>query len=97
MAIAAIGLTNPAAGVIATNPATAPLATPRTVGLPWVIHSVNIHPRAAAAAAVLVATNAVTARPSAARALPALNPNQPTHRREAPITVNGRLCGVMVS
>ena len=34
MTMAAIGVTKPAAGVIATRPATAPEAAPRTVGLP---------------------------------------------------------------
>src|SRR5712691_2850423 len=89
----AIGVTNPAAGVMATRPATAPEAAPRTVGLPREDHSVNIHPRAAAAVAVFVVKKACAARPLAASALPALNPNQPNHSRLAPITVSGRLCG----
>jgi len=32
-----------------------------------------------------------------ARALPALNPNQPTHNSAAPITLKGRLCGGIAS
>src|SRR5437870_7921995 len=88
-----IGPTKPEAGVIATSPATAPDAAPSTVGLPRLIHSVNIQPSAAAAAPVFVAVNALTARPLASSALPALNPNQPNHRSPAPITVMGRLCG----
>src|SRR5712692_746086 len=91
--MAAIGVTNPAAGVKATRPATAPDAAPRTVGLPREDHSVNIQPSAAAVVAVLVVMNAWAARPLAASALPALKPNQPNHRRLAPITVRGRLCG----
>ena len=91
--IAAIGVTKPAAGVIATSPATAPEAAPSTVGLPRELHSVNIQARAAAAAAVLVVMKAWAASPLAASALPALNPNQPNQSRLAPITVNGRLCG----
>src|SRR5436190_6926832 len=87
------GPTKPEAGVIATSPATAPDAAPRTVGLPRVIHSVNIQPSAAAAAPVFVAKNALAARPLASSALPALKPNQPNHSRPAPITVIGRLCG----
>jgi len=51
-----IGPTKPDAGVIATSPATAPLAAPRTVGLPFKTQSITIHERAAAAAAVLVTT-----------------------------------------
>src|SRR5713226_6175152 len=88
-----IGPTKPDAGVIATSPATAPDAAPSTVGFPRLIHSVNIQPRAAAAAPVFVARNALTARPLASSALPALKPNQPTHRSDAPMTVIGRLCG----
>src|SRR3990172_9295145 len=88
-----IGPTYPEAGVIATSPATAPDAAPSTVGFPRLIHSVNIHPSAAAAAPVFVATNALTARPLASSALPALNPNQPNQRSAEPITVIGRLCG----
>src|SRR5215468_3550139 len=91
--MAAIGVTNPAAGVIATSPATAPEAAPRTVGLPRDDHSVNIQPSAAAAVALLVVMKACAARPLAASALPALKPNQPNHSRLAPITVSGRLCG----
>src|SRR3989442_15795220 len=88
-----IGPTKPEAGVIATSPATAPDAAPSTVGLPRLIHSVNIQPSAAAAAPVLVAVNALTASPLASRALPALKPNQPNHRSDAPMTVIGRLWG----
>src|ERR671922_1017475 len=87
------GPTYPEAGVIATRPATAPEAAPRTVGLPRVAHSVNIQPSAAAAAAVFVARKALAASPLASSALPALKPNQPNHSRPAPITVMGRLCG----
>src|SRR5262245_39925330 len=93
MTSADIGPTKPEAGVMATSPATAPDAAPSTVGLPRVAHSVNIQPSAAAAAPVLVAVNAVAARPLASSALPALNPNQPNHRSAAPMTVIGRLCG----
>src|SRR5262247_3316608 len=89
----AIGVTKPDAGVMATRPATAPDAAPSTVGLPRLIHSVNIQPRAAAAAPVLVAVKALAARPLASSALPALKPNQPTHSKDAPITVIGRLWG----
>src|SRR6185295_378695 len=93
MMIDDIGPTKPAAGVIATKPATAPLATPRTVGLPRADHSANIQASAAEAAAVLVATKALAAKPLAPRALPALKPNQPTHSIAAPRTENAKLCG----
>ncbi len=91
--MAAIGVTKPAAGVIATRPATAPEAAPSTVGLPRVDHSVNIQPSAAAAVAVLVVVKACAARPLAPSALPALKPNHPNQRSPAPMTVRGRLCG----
>ena len=47
----------------------------------------------AVAAATCVVTKAFPASPSAARALPALKPNQPNHNRAVPIMVMGRLCG----
>src|SRR3989442_1116709 len=92
-AYAETGRKEPEAGVMAPTPAPAPEAAPSTVGLPRVAHSVNIQPSAAADAPVLVARNALTARPLASSALPALKPNQPNHRSPAPITVMGRLCG----
>src|ERR1700733_15712144 len=91
------GPTYPDAGVMATSPATAPEAIPRTLGLPLAIHSANIQPRAAAAVASCVTKIAKPARPSAAPAEPALNPNQPTHSRDAPISVNVKLWGGMAS
>src|SRR5467141_3806023 len=94
---AGIGPTKPEAGVMATRPATAPLAAPSTVGLPFPNHSANIHDSAAAAVAVLVATKALVARALAASALPALKPNQPTQRSAAPVSTKGMLCGGMGS
>src|SRR5258708_38616834 len=86
------GFTNPDAGVTATRPATAPEIAPNMLGLPFLTHSANIQPSAAAAVAKWVATKALVASEDAARALPALNPNQPTHSKEAPITLITRLC-----
>src|SRR6476660_7759404 len=91
--MAGIGFTKPDAGVIATSPATAPEIAPSTLGLPAIIHSMTIQPNTAAAAAKCVATNALVASDPAATALPALNPNQPTHSRHAPITLSTTLCG----
>ena len=79
MTSAGIGLTKPEAGVMQTRPATAPEHAPSTVGLPRVIHSMPAQASAPAAAAKCVAQKALAARPSAASALPALKPNQPTH------------------
>src|SRR5437870_13911649 len=80
-----IGETNPAAGVIATRPATAPEIAPRALGFPLRIHSAAPQPMTAAADAKWVATKALVARLPAANALPALKPNQPTQSRHAPI------------
>src|SRR5665213_1119617 len=93
MASADIGPTKPAAGVMATNPATAPEMAPRALGLPLRNHSARLHPMAAAAAPKCVATNALVARVPAESALPALNPNQPTHSIPAPIKLKTTLCG----
>src|SRR5262245_59869463 len=93
MTSAGIGRTNPAAGVTATRPATAPEIAPRALAFPFFNHSAALQPNAAAAAAKCVATKALEASPPAARALPALNPNQPTHSRQAPMKLNTRLCG----
>src|SRR5215471_6274346 len=90
-----IGVTNPEPGVMATSPATAPETPPSTVGLPCLIHSITSQPTTAAAAPKCVATKALVARLPAARALPALKPNQPTHSRQAPITLITRLCGAI--
>src|SRR5262245_36220293 len=93
IAIAGIGVTNPDAGVIATSPATAPEMAPSALGRPRVVHSAPSQPSVAAAAAKCVATKALVARPFEASALPALKPNQPTHRRHAPVKLRTRLCG----
>src|ERR1700758_5233529 len=97
MISAGMGLTNPAAGVIATSPATAPEIPPSTLGLPLRIHSAPAHPTVAAAAAKCVATNALVAKLPAARALPALNPTHPTHSKHAPIKLSTTLCGGIAS
>src|SRR6202790_870288 len=93
ISIAGMGVTNPDAGVMATNPATAPEMAPRMLGLPVLIHSVIIHPSAAAAVAKWVATKAVVASLLVANPLPALNPNHPTHSRQAPMVLSTRLWG----
>src|ERR1035438_4104581 len=88
-----IGPTKPDAGVMATRPATHPEIAPRALGLPLRIHSATDHPMAAAAAPKWVATKALVARLPALKALPALNPNQPTHSRQAPMKLITTLCG----
>src|ERR1700719_4036315 len=97
MSRAAIGETKPAAGVMATRPATAPDMAPRALGLPLRNHSAMAQPMAAAAAAKWGFTNALVARVPAVSALPALKPNQPTHTRQAPIKLSTTLWGIIAS
>src|SRR3954449_6879518 len=89
--------TKPEAGVMATRPPTAPEMMPSTLGLPLAIHSANIQARAAAAAATMVTSIAMPARPLAAPAGPALKPKQPTHSSEAPTRLRTRLLGTKCS
>src|ERR1041385_4325381 len=91
--IATIGETYPAAGVIATSPATRPDATPSIVTFRIRAPSTNDHVSAPAAAARCVLTSASAAWPFAPGAEPALKPNQPNHRMPAPMTVIVRSCG----
>src|SRR3989338_4335384 len=91
--MALIGLINPAAGVMATNPTTMAVAPPTAVGLPDRIMSRTLHATSVAAGASIVVTNARPAMLLAARALPALKPNQPNHSRPDPRSTNGTLCG----
>src|ERR1700683_3862239 len=93
MTRADIGCTKPEAGVMATSPATAPEIAPRALGLPLRIHSATLQPMAAAAVAKCVFTKALVARPLAFTAEPALNPNQPTHSRQAPMKLRTTECG----
>src|SRR3984893_9992633 len=90
MMTAGVGITNPEAGVIATNPATAPEAMPSTLGFPLTVHSMNIQATAAAAVAICVTAIAMPARPSAGTPGTGMDPNQPTQRSEAPVSVNTR-------
>src|ERR1700682_1393568 len=93
MTSAGMGATNPAAGVMATSPATAPEIAPSALARPFLIHSAALQLSAAAAAAKCVATNALVASEFDASALPALNPNHPTHSKQAPMKLSTRLCG----
>src|SRR5207302_8545945 len=93
MASAGIGPTNPAAGVIATSPATAPEIAPNALARPFLIHSAALQLSAAAAAPKCVATNALLASEFDASALPALNPTHPSHSKQAPKTPKTKLSG----
>src|SRR6185437_15757445 len=88
-----MGETKPAAGVIATSPATAPEIAPRAEGLPCRIHSATVQPITADAAPNCVATKAEVASVPADKADPALNPNQPTHNMQAPTKLSTTECG----
>ena len=88
------GPTGPSDGAGAAQPATS--STGESQGVAAQAPAVNDAPgqeSAAAAVAMCVLAKAITARPLACRAEPALNPNQPTHRSDAPIKVSVRLCG----
>src|SRR4029079_7050400 len=84
IAIADIGLTYPAAGVIATSPTTAPVAPPTAVACRDLHMSSINHTTSAVAAAVCVVITAVAAIPSAASAAPPLQPKHPNPRSTAP-------------
>ena len=91
MIIAAQIGTNPAPGVMPTKPATKPVLAPTNVGFLSAITSQSIQESIPAAEETAVVTNACAAKPSAASAEPALNPNQPNNRINAPIATNGTL------
>src|SRR4030088_3196348 len=97
ISIAGKGFTKPEAGVMATSPATQPEMPPSIEGFPDLHHSARSHPAVAAAAPKCVATKALVARAEAPSALPALNPTQPTHNRQAPMKLITRLCGFIGS
>jgi hypothetical protein len=89
--------TNPAQGVMATRPATAPDAAPSVVAWPLRIRSTTSQESIAADAARKVFMIACAATPLAANAEPALKPAQPNHSMPVPNIVKGRLCGGMGS
>src|SRR5215472_15402172 len=91
------GVTNPAAGVMATSPTTAATAAPTPEVLCFRALSSSTQVTTAAAADRLVVTKARLARPPAVSAEPALNPNQPNHNSEAPRMTKGTLCGTLCS
>src|ERR1700677_1868044 len=97
MIMAPLGVTKPHAGVITTNPATAPEQNPRTLGLPRTNHSSIGQTKEAPAVASVVVVKALAAMPSAATALPALKPYQPTQSMPVPIMQSTMLCGVKCS
>ena len=85
------GPTKPDAGVIEASPAIVPVTKPTNVGFPNFSQSMNIQTKEAVAAETCVTSIAIPASSFAARALPALKPNQPTHNIDAPIITNAGL------
>src|SRR5262249_29845201 len=87
--------TKPHAGVITTRPATAPEQNPSTLGLPLRAYSAIAQVKDATAVAMVVVMKALADTTSAATALPALNPYQPTHNMPVPIMQRTMLWGVI--
>ena len=88
-----MAFTAPAAGVMATKPATAPVATPTAPIFPVFRCDITPQVNAAVEAARLVTKKAFAAESLAATAEPALNPNHPSQRIAAPRTTYGTLLG----
>src|SRR5437763_7887524 len=97
MITAPLASTNPHAGVMTTSPPTAPEQKPSTLGLPRNSHSSPAQLEDATAVARVVVVNALAAILSAPRALPALNPYQPTQSIPAPTIQSTMLWGAMTS
>src|ERR1039458_1993365 len=93
MRTAPLAVTKPQAGVITTRPATAPEQKPSTLGLPRTIHSIAGQTKEATAVARVVVVKALAAMTSAATALPALKPYQPTQSMPVPTKQRTMLCG----
>src|ERR1043166_7271330 len=93
MTTAPRAVTKPQAGVMTTRPATAPEQKPRMLGLPLTSHSAIGQTKDATAVARVVVVKALAATTSAATALPALNPYQPTHNIPVPTMQRTMLCG----
>ena len=86
MITAPLAVTNPDAGVMTTSPATAPEQNPRTVGLPRVNHSIPGPNHRGDRGGKRRGHERTSRILSAATALPALNPYQPTQSMPVPIT-----------
>src|SRR5579862_3727294 len=97
MITAPVLFTNPHAGVITTSPATAPEQNPRMLGLPLRMYSAIGQTNEATAVASVVVVKAFAAITSAATALPALNPYQPTQSIPVPTEQSTMLCGAIFS
>src|ERR1044071_845396 len=94
---AELGRMKPHAGVTTTRPATAPEQKPSTLALRRVRYSSAAQVNEATPVASVVVVNALAATPSAATALPALNPYQPTHSMPVPTMQSTMLWGCIDS
>src|SRR5690349_10496631 len=94
---APVGSTKPHDGVMTTKPATAPEQNPSTLGFPRKMYSSIAQVNEATAVARVVVMKALAAIPSAPRALPALNPYQPTHNIPEPTMQSTMLWGARIS
>src|SRR6476659_3748052 len=79
------------------RPATAPVKAPTRLGLPSILHVMNIHVHMAMEPAMSVFTKACAATPFAASADPALKPNHPNHSSPVPRATKATLCGTVFS
>ncbi|MNE59809.1 hypothetical protein D3C80_1549270 [compost metagenome] len=86
--------TNPAAGVIATSPTTAPMHAPKAETFLPLILSKKTQVSMAEAEATVVVAKAIAAVPLAAKAEPALKPNQPNQSIPVPNKTKGILAGM---
>src|SRR6266478_2145036 len=93
MMTAPLELTKPQAGVMTTRPATAPEQKPSQLGFPLTSHSAIGQTKEATAVARVVVVKALAATTSAATALPALKPYQPTQSMPVPTMQSTMLCG----
>ena len=78
-----------------TRPATAPTDAATAPGFLPIRASKATHVIIATAAAVFVFKKAFTATPFTAKDEPALNPNQPIHKRAVPSRTKGILTGIL--
>src|ERR1700730_432883 len=94
-AIPDVGLTKPAAGVIATNPTTIAVAAPTAVVFFVRVMSSKLHTTNDPIGANIVLQTASAPDPFAASALPPSKPNHPNQRSPAPSNVKGTFCGMI--
>jgi len=85
---------NPAAGVMATNPTTAPMQAPNAETFLPLILSKNIQVIIADADAIVVVAKAIAAVPFAAKDEPALKPNHPNQSIPVPNKTKGIFVGI---